>query len=411
MSRRVGVVDLGTSSVKVLIGEGEGSGTIKVIGVGKKTLDCTSSNVTDSPEEASGALRDAVERANEMAGTSLSSLYFGIGGESIHLELRDATVSIPDSESPISKKDVSRALDLARANSNYGERIISARPRVFSLDGQDGVSNPVGMYGNRLDVTVELFTATSRIVENVKASASKAGLTVRGIIPITWARGGFFSQASGPHEGRVVVDLGYNSTETSVYRGENLVHWGSLPVGGTQITGDLRVRLNVETENAEKIKRSVGLVEEKAAETNFEYEDFSGESKQAERAEVQKVISSRVEETFDMALEEIEGTEYMEFTEMGIRLVGGTANMPGLVDFLEDRYAFTFRVGLTSPKVLGLQDIIQDPIYANAVGLLLKCFGMFTAKGSPDEKDERSPFASIKQILINLVRNGLHRET
>lgn len=408
MSQTIGVVDLGTGSIKALIGEKDDTGVVQVLGVGRREINCDRIRVADRPEKAGKYLRQALERAKEMALSKPDSLYAGIGADLFDLKLNEATVSVPNEGTTIGKKDVERLLELARNNlDEYGKTVVHSTPRSYKIDGQKGVSDPVGMFGNRLDVTLEVITASKKTVNDLSATFNNAGFRLDGTIPYTWARGSFFNQSTGIHDGRIVVDIGYNKTELSIYRSEDLCFSEYFPVGGKQVTGDLSAKLNVNPEGAEEIKRGLFLHERQKENNSLEYEDFSGESRELDVSQIRDVLTSRLGEIFDMVIDEVQGSGYSQFTDRGITLVGGVARSPGILDFLRNRYELTFKRGLTPADVRGLEDIISNPVYTNALGLLIKAGNFAGGKSFNSEEKTVNRLRSLLKKFKKVLTDGL----
>lgn len=405
MSTLVGIADLGTYSTKVIIAESGSRGEINIKGIGKSSLDLTNTSLaTDKPAKTAKPLRVAMKRANEMARSQVNSICVGAGGDFLGFQRKKTTISIRHEDNIIRNEDIERLIELARADGGYsGKNIISATPYSYTVDGQEGVSNPVGMYGKRLDATVELATAPTTIVNDYESAARQAGLQLQKLIPNPTVIRNFFRDRSSTPNGQIVIDLGHNSSKLTVMEDCALSQYKTFPVGGKNLTGDLAAKLNINDDKAEKIKHDLSLIEKSGGETEIKYENYAGKTSEVKSSEIREVLTSRLEEIFDMLLWEIKDSGYSKLLHnKNVTVIGGVGNTSGLFHWLNDKYQENFKRGLVSSKFTGLEDIISNPAYTVSLGLLLEAISC--RKTTSEKRSKNTTIETPLQTIRDKVQ-------
>ncbi len=410
MSTLVGVADLGTYSTKVIIADSGDRGKINIKGIGKSSLGLTNTRKpTDKPAKTAKALRVAMKRANEMACSQVNAICVGIGGNFIGFQRKNTTVSIRHEDNIIQNEDIDRLIELAREDGGpSGKNIVSATPYSYTVDGQGGVSDPVGMYGKRLDATIELATAPKTIVKDYESTARQAGLQIDNLIPNPTAIRNLFRDRLNTRSNQIVIDLGHNSSKLAIFENCALSKHQTLPAGGKNLTGDLAAKLNIDGDQAEKIKHELSINDKSGVE-KLKYTNYAGKTSKIESSEVRKVLTSRLKEIFDMLLSEIKDSGYSEILNNGVTIIGGVGNTSGLIDWLNRKYQENFKLGLVSSKITGLEDIISNPAYTVSLSLLLEATSCRKTTSEQRSKNTtiETRFQTIRDKVQKLFTNVL----
>lgn len=395
------VADIGSYSTKVIIGEVREE-IIDIAGVGKGRSKGVRKGKITNPGKAGDSLKKAVKRAEEMASAEAKSLYLGVGGEAVDFLTSQATVSLASGDGIVRNRDLSRLKDLARRKqSGREDRIIAEIPREFRLDGQSGVTNPLGLKGRRLDTTVTLVTVKEKTVESFNKTAGEANLVISGLIPSPVSLGELFLTQEERKRGGIILDFGGETTELIVFRDRKLVHHHTFNLGGKNLTGDLAAKFNIDPDEARKRKHEIDLTET----------DGSGQlaSYRVGNLEEENQISpvrARLKETIDLVISRIKNSDQADLLPYGIRIVGGCGRITGLVDFLSEVTEQKFDLARPSSGVHGIEDVIYNPVYGTALALLhwkLKKENLEKDKQPGDTQKTESTFAR----LLGALKRGL----
>lgn len=365
-------LDIGTTKVVALVGSVE-NGVIEIIGMGKAPSHGLEKGVVVDIGETTASIKRAIEEAENMADVRIERVYAGIAGRHIQSINNSGTVSISRDNRVITVDDVRRVIETAQAiQLTPDQEIIHVIPRQYIVDGQEGITDPVGMTGTRLEVDVHIVTGSMTAVHNIYRCVENLGIEIERIVLQPLASSYAVLTEAEKELGVVLMDIGGGTTDIAIFRRGDIWFSKSLPIAGEQITNDITVGLKVEYQEAERIKRTEGLprVDEVSGEERFEITTISGEKKNVSKRKLTKIIEPRLEELFDLAMGEIEDAGYRDLIPAGIVLTGGTALLKGLPEFIQERYNVAVRRGRTPHGIHGLRDIVESPIYATAIGLL-----------------------------------------
>ncbi len=365
-------LDIGTTKVVALVGSVE-NGVIEIIGMGKAPSHGLEKGVVVDIGETTASIKRAIEEAENMADVRIERVYAGIAGKHIQSINNSGTVSISRDNRVITVDDVRRVIETAQAiQLSPDQEIIHVIPRQYIVDGQEGITDPVGMTGTRLEVDVHIVTGSMTAVHNIYRCVENLGLEIERIVLQPLASSYAVLTEAEKELGVVLMDIGGGTTDIAIFRRGDIWFSKSLPIAGEQITNDITVGLKVEYQEAERIKREIGLprVDEVSGEERFEITTIGGEKKSVSKRKLAKIIEPRLEELFDLAMGEIEDAGYRDLIPAGIVLTGGTALLKGLPEFVQERYNVAVRRGRTPQGIHGLRDIVESPIYATAIGLL-----------------------------------------
>jgi len=364
-------LDIGTTKVCAIAGEVKESG-IEIIGIGTHPSKGLRKGVVINIESTVQAIRKAVEEAELMAGCDISTVYAGIAGGHIKAFNSHGVIAVKEKE--ISSSDVDRVIEAAQAVVIPSDReVIHVIPQEYIIDDQDGIQEPLGMSGVRLEAKVHVVTAGITSAQNIVKSVNRAGLDVADIILQPIASSEAVLTQDEEDLGVVLVDVGGGTTDIAIYHSGTLKHTAVISLGGNQITGDISVGLRTPANEAEKIKKRHGcaLVSLIPKDETIEVPSVGGRKPRVvSRQILGEIIEPRVEELFQLVNREIIRSGYDGIVASGVVITGGTASLEGISDLAEQVFNLPVKCGIPS-GISGLVDIVGSPMYATGVGLLL----------------------------------------
>jgi cell division protein FtsA len=375
-------IDVGTTKVSTVVAEMLAEQPLRILGVGIAKARGLNRGMVENLRDASESIRTSVEQAERSSGTRILSAHVSITGPHLSCVNNRGIVAIPDRERPISQDDVARVLDGSRIVSIPTNReIIHAVPRYFVVDGQDHVTDPVGMYGQRLDVETHIISGLSTVLQNQTKCIESAGVQVESLIAAPLASAEAVLDDEEKRQGVMMVDIGGGTTDIAIFVDGSICHTQVLPVGGNHITRDLVIGLRCPYQVAEDAKELFGHALPSAldAEEMVELEVFGAEGRRSvERRRIAEIIQARVEELCEMMMREVRRSVHDDILSAGLVLTGGTANLAGIASLAEQVTGLPARVGIPH-NLQGLTDTLCDPAYASSVGVLQWGVGEFEA--------------------------------
>ncbi|WP_174733843.1 cell division protein FtsA [Mesobacillus harenae] len=359
-------LDIGTSSVKVIIGEMVND-SLNVIGVGNvKSEGLRKGSIVDI-DETVHSIKRAVEQAERMIGMEISSVIVGVTGNHVSLKPCHGVVAVSSENREITDEDVARVIDAAQVVSIPPEReIIDVIPKQFIVDGLDEINDPRGMIGVRLEMEGTIITGSKTILHNTLRCVERAGLQVLDIVLQPLAAGSFALSKDEKNMGVALVDIGGGSTTVAVFENSHLKGTSVIPIGGDHITKDLSIGLRTTTEDAENIKVKHGhAFYDHASEDEIFSAAMIGSDQQQQfnQVEVADIIEARLEEIFEMVGNEL-GVMGVRDLPGGFVLTGGIANMQGVPELAQ--LVFQNRIRIAIPDYIG----VRESQYTTAVGLI-----------------------------------------
>ena len=370
-NRFVGL-DVGTTKIACIISELDGTGELKIIGVGVSPSEGLRKGVVVNIEKTVRSIQKAVEEAELMAGVDGESVYGGIAGDHIRSINSKGVVAISREDHEITGLDVVRAIDAAKAVSIPMDReILHVIPQEFIVDDQKGIKDPVGMSGVRLETQVHIITGAVTSAQNIYKSVDKAGLKVADLVlePLASCRA-----VLDPDEkelGVALIDMGGGTTDVAIYFDESIRHTAVVGLGGKNVTSDIAIGMRTPIDQAEEIKKKFGCAYAPLVkrDEHFSVPGVGGrDQREASRAVLASIIEPRVEEVLSLALREIKRTEYADLLGAGVVLTGGGALLEGIQELAEKVLEAPVKIGIPS-GFGGLKEAATSPIHATGVGL------------------------------------------
>lgn len=363
-------IDVGTTKICTLVGRLEEE-AIRIIGVGIEPSDGIKKGVIVNLSAASEAINRSVRKAEQNSGVEITGALVSLAGA--HVSSVNSRGVAGVSGDAIDDIDVERAMDAARAVAiPHNREIIHIVPRGYTVDGQDGITTPIGMRGYRLEVETHIITAAQATVENLRESIGAAGVEVLHFILNPLASGEVVLTDNERDMGVVVCDIGGGTTDLAIYVDGHVWHTMVLAIGGNHITNDIATGLRLPLDQAEEIKKHYGFAQKSGvgAEEYFTVKAF-GEDQPVEinRQDLAHIIEARVEEIFLLTMQEIKRSGYDGLLPAGMVLTGGTSALPGIRNLASQVMGLPVRTAQPE-NLIGLVDQLKNPAYSTSVGLL-----------------------------------------
>ncbi|MFB1034886.1 MAG: cell division protein FtsA [Sinobacterium sp.] len=364
-------LDIGTSKVVALVGEVNESGEVEIVGIGSHASRGLKKGVVVNIESTVQSIQRAVEEAELMAGCQIHSVYVGIAGSHIRSLNSHGIVAIRDRE--VQSPDVERVIDAAQAVAiPADQKILHILPQEFIIDNQEGVKDPLGMSGVRLEAKVHLVTCAVNAIQNIEKCVRRCGLEVEDVILEQLASSYAVLTDDEKELGVCLVDIGGGTTDIAIFTEGAIKHTGVIPIAGDQVTNDIAMALRTPTQHAEeiKIKYACALTQLTGADETIKVPSVGERPpRDLSRQALAEVVEPRYDELFTLIQAELRRSGFEDLIPAGIVLTGGTSKMEGAVELAEEIFHMPVRLGAPN-AVSGLMDIVRNPIYATGVGLL-----------------------------------------
>ena len=366
-------LDIGTTKVIALVAEINPEGRLNIIGMGSQDSRGLKKGVVVNIEETVTTISRVLQEVELMADCKVKDVYTGIAGSHIHSFNSNGMVAIKDKE--VTSMDVDRVIETARAMPIQADQeILHILTQEFSIDDQDGIREPIGMSGFRLEVKVHIVTGAVSAAQNIVKCVRRCGLEVNDLVLQPLASSFAVLSEDEKELGVCLIDIGGGTTDLAVWTQGAIRYTSVVPIAGDQITNDIAMALRTPTRAAEDIKLRYGCALSDLADPEDVLEVAGVDdrpSRKLSRRALADVIQPRVEELFELVQAELRRAGYEEVLSSGIVLTGGSSVMPGMIELGEEVFHMPVRLGV--PKYQGsLADVVQNPRFSTACGLLLE---------------------------------------
>ncbi|BBB28920.1 cell division protein FtsA [Neptunomonas japonica] len=364
-------LDIGTSKVVCLVAEVMPDGHIEVVGIGSHPSRGLKRGVVINIESTVGSIQRAVEEAELMAGCKIHSVTVGIAGSHISSLNSHGIVAVRDRE--VMDHDLERVIDAASAVAiPADQKILHILPQEYLIDNQEGIKEPLGMSGVRLEAKVHLVTGAINAIQNIEKCVRRCGLEVDGVVLEQLASSYAVLTEDEKDLGVCMVDIGGGTTDIAIFTGGSIRHTGVIPIAGDQVTNDIAMALRTPTQHAEqlKMKYACALAQLASIDETIKVPSVGDRPpRDLSRQALAEVVEPRYDELISLVQAELRRSGFEDLVAAGIVLTGGTAKMEGVVELAEEIFHMPVRLAMPH-GVRGMDDILQNPIFATGIGLL-----------------------------------------
>ena len=400
-------LDIGTSKVVAIVGAINADSSLDIVGIGSHRSKGLKKGTVVNIESTVESIQRAIEEAELMAGCQIHSVYAGIAGSHIRSMNSHGIVAIRDGE--VMRADIERVIDAAQAVAiPADQRVLHILPQEYIIDSQEGIKEPLGMSGVRLEAKVHLITCAINAVQNIEKCIKRCGLETEEIILEQLASSYAVLTEDEKELGVCLVDIGGGTTDIAIFTEGAIRHTGVIPIAGDQVTNDIAMALRTPTENADeiKIKYACALTQLASSSEIIKVPSVGDRpARELSRQALAEVVEPRYAELFTLVKSELERSGFDEVLAAGIVLTGGTSKMEGVVDLAEEIFHTPVRIG--SPhNVQGLADIVRNPIYSTGVGLLLYGLKQYRERG--EVKSKRDPQIQLVERVKGWFHGNFH---
>ena len=398
-------LDIGTSKIVAIVAEIDADGRIELVALGSHPSKGLKRGVVVNIDATVEAIRRAVGEAERMAGVEIRSVFAGIAGSHIKSLNSHGIVAIRNSE--VEPEDVERVIEAAKAVAiPADQRILHVLPQEFLIDDQEGIQEPIGMSGVRLEAKVHLVTGSISAAQNIAKCIRRCDLEVEDVILEQLASSHSVLTSDEKELGVLLVDMGGGTTDIAIFTDGAIRHTAVIPIAGDQVTNDIAVAFRTPTQFAEqiKLKHACALLQLASPDETIEVPGVGDRAaRRLARQTLAEVVQPRYEELLLLVQGELRRSGFEDACAAGVVLTGGTAKMEGVVELAEEIFHMPVRLGVPQ-HVTGLLDVARNPIHATGVGLLL--YGRQRRRSPRGEPiDTRSEKGLLKRLAEWFQRN------
>ncbi len=367
---KIGAIDVGTTKVCTIMGDTDGEGNLRILGVGISPSKGLHKGLVVNVNEAKESIRESVKKAEQTAGYKLESAYVGVSGRYISSANNRGVISITRNDRLVRPDDLKRVLSVARSIKIPSDsKLIQIIPRSYAVDGQGGVKNPVGMHGTRLDVEAHIITAAVTSVQNLTKCIRGVGVDIDDLVLEPLASGEAVLTKEERGTGVLLADIGGGTTDIAVFKDNSIYHTSILPIAGYQVTQDISVGLGISFDLAEEMKKKYGSVLTSDEQTDAD-RTITEDGHSVSYRQLSEIVRIRMEELLRLIMLELPRVDYTKLIPSGLVLTGGASNLPGIDELATHLLRMPVRIG-RPVNLYGVSDQLGDPAYATSVGLLL----------------------------------------
>lgn len=383
-------LDIGTSKVVCLVGQVELDGTIEIIGIGSHKSNGLRKGVVVNIESTVQSIQRAVEKAELMSGCEIRTVHVGIAGSHISSLNSQGAASIRNRE--VQQADIDRVIEAAQAVPlPADQKVLHVLPQDYIIDNQEGVLEPLGMSGVRLEAKVHIVTCAVNALQNIEKCIQRCNLDVESVVLEQLASSYAVLTKDEKDLGVALVDIGGGTADIAIYTNGTIKHTAVIPIAGDQVTNDIAMAFSTPTAHAEEIKIKYACAKSTLASPDSIIKVQSVGDRGMRDLSCQalaEVVEPRYDELFGFVLNELRRSGYLDMLAAGIVLTGGTSKIEGAVELAEEVFHMPVRVGAPS-GVAGLSDVVKNPIYSTGIGLLL--YGV-------QEQQERQLLPALEEV-------------
>jgi cell division protein FtsA len=402
--RIIAGLDIGSAKTTAVIaeavGDHRGTPTLRILGVGQARTTGLRRGVVSDIEETTRSIKKAVEDAERMAGVKVDTIYAGIAGEHVRAMISKGIVAVNGDE--ISKADVDRANDVARAQPVPQDReLLHAIPQEYSVDKNQGIRDPIGMIGTRLETEMYLVTVGASPAMNLRKSVEKAGYRVRELVLEPLASALSVLTEDEKELGVALVEMGAGTTDIAVFHEGKIRHLGTVNYGGNNVTSDIVQGIGVTQADAERLKEHYGCAYEPLVDPGDVIQlpsTVAQGERHVPREVLAHIIHQRMDEIFNLVLTEIERAGFAQRLNGGVVITGGAAAMQGVAELAADVFGTGVRIGSPEENIGGLTDSVDAPRFATVVGLAQYGAQRSAAGFSPSSKHRALTGAGVDRF-------------
>src|SRR6266568_1267771 len=371
-------LDIGSAKTTAVIGHAVPAGaksvpTLKILGVGQARTTGLRRGIVSDIEETTRSIKKAVEDAERMSGTKIDTIYVGIAGEHVRAMISKGIVAVNGDE--ISKADVDRANEVARAQPVPQDReLLHAIPQEYSVDKNQGIRDPIGMIGTRLETEMYLVTIGASPAMNLRKSVERAGYSVRDLVLEPLASALSVLTEDEKELGVALVEMGAGTTDIAVFHEGKIRHLGTINFGGNNVTSDIVHGIGVTQADAERLKERYGCAYEPLVDTEEIIQlpsTVAQGDRQIPRELLAHIIHQRMDEIFDLVQRDVAAAGFAGKLSAGVVISGGAAAMQGVAELAADVFGTGVRIGSPAENIGGLADSVEAPRFSTVVGLAL----------------------------------------
>ncbi len=391
-------LDIGTTKICAIAAESDPGEVLNIVGVGTSKSEGLRKGVVVNIEKTVQSIKKAVEECELMCGQPISSVYAGIAGHHIKGTNSHGMVTVYRNR-VVSEEDIRRVIDAAQVLIPNDREVLHILPQEFLVDDQDGVQNPLGMSGTRLEVNVHIVTGSVTSAQNIIKCCNQAGLDVEDIVLEPLASSQAVLSSDEQEVGVVLVDIGGGTTDITTYSEGSIVHTAVLSLGGDHLTKDVAIGLSTPLAEAEEIKHNHGVAMVSMVEKDkmIQVSGVGGQRNRNIRKQVlAEIIEDRFREIFEFIATEIEKSQYRNVIASGLVVTGGTCIMPGSDELASEVLNIPVRVGFPE-NISGIQELIYSPKYATSVGLVR--YGINSQNKLQFSGDETNVFHKVSRRM------------
>ena len=394
---KVGAIDVGTTKVCTIMADINDDG-LRVLGVGVVPSHGLHKGLVVNINEARESIRESVRIAEQMAGRKLESAYVGVTGRHITAVNNTGSISITRSNQIVRPDDLKRVLDVARSVKVASEhKVLHIIPRDYTVDGQAGVKNPVGLQAFRLDVETHIITAAATSIQNLTKCIRSIGVEVEELVMEPLASAEAVLEQDEKQNGVLLADIGGGTTDLALFKDSTIYHTSVLPVAGYQVTRDISIGLGINYELAEEMKKRYGNVTPREQSATGEEIDITGDGHSISYNDLSDIIRVRVEEILRLIMLELPQSDYRKLIPSGLVITGGVANIPGIAELGQKVTRMPVRIGRPM-RLPGVSDVLDNPAHATGVGLIL-----WKMKGK-DTDVSKTKRRGLQGLLVKMLR-------